>query len=125
MIIPIDTSTPSCLSTQQQHPAVDSANFVTTDAIADAVPNDIVAGSCTHATSTSELRGYGAILGHTECCPVEEIHRYSIVASYLHDRAAIPVCKDRATMQRYFALCGIADAYNDWCTSCEAATMLQ
>jgi hypothetical protein len=36
-------------------------------------------------------------------CPVEEIHRYNIMASYFHDMAGIPDCKDQAAMERYFA----------------------
>jgi hypothetical protein len=51
-------------------------------------------------------------------CPVEEIHRYNIMASYLHDIVGIPDCKDKTAMQRYFAdgkpFVAQVDSYSDW-----------
>jgi hypothetical protein len=50
--------------------------------------------------------------------PIEEIHRYNIIASYMHDMAGIPDCKDTIAMERYFAngkpFVSTVDNYNDF-----------
>jgi hypothetical protein len=51
-------------------------------------------------------------------CPIEEIHRYNICASYLHDMAGIPDCKDPSAMHMYFAngkpFVAVADTWLDF-----------
>jgi hypothetical protein len=55
--------------------------------------------------------------------PIEEIHRYNLMASYMHDMAGIPDCKDTIAMERYCAngkpFVATVDSYNDWLTNWE------
>jgi hypothetical protein len=59
-------------------------------------------------------------------CPIEEIHRYNICATYLHDMAGIPDCKDPSAMHMYFAngkpFVAVADTWLDCSAEYDDAT---